>query len=127
VKRRLFVPMIALGAVLVVVLAYEIFLHLVDAQVPHPALYPGERVAPQDAGSDPAIGWKLPLSTVLNEVPEDYEISYRSNEAGFRNDHELSEETDRRKVVFLGDSFTFGSGVEVEPEGQGGRHDEERR
>lgn len=38
--------------------------------------------------------------------------TYQSNSQGFRSSREFDENFDGRRIAFLGDSFTFGWGVE---------------
>ncbi len=76
--------------------------------------FPGDIEPQQDATFDPLIGWKLPPNVELPEASDEFVVTIRSNAQGFRSRHDFSQPTEARKVAFLGDSYTFGSGVEDE-------------
>lgn len=92
----------------------EGLLRLVAVSMPAPPLYPGDREAVRDATYDAVLGWKLEPSATYRETKPDYSVAYRSNSQGFRADREFSPDLGDERIVFLGDSFTFGSGVELE-------------
>ena len=95
----------------------EGLLRLVGVSMPPVPLYPGDREAVRDVTYDPLVGWKLPPNASIPETTPDYSVVYHSNGLGFRAAREVSpaprsaDAVDER-IVFLGDSFTFGSGVE---------------
>jgi hypothetical protein len=92
----------------------ELGLVLAGASLNDPPLYPGDRKGVHDNTWDPLIGWKLPADAILHETTEDYTVSYRSSLLGFRNQRQEVEAESDHQIVFLGDSFTFGSGVTEE-------------
>ncbi len=60
---------------------------------------------------DSRLGWKLNPGWEGKHRHHDFEVQYQVNELGFRGDAlEFSGES--QKVFFLGDSFTFGLGVD---------------
>ena len=83
---------------------FEIVLHAID-------YYP-EPVATRANISlyDPLLGWKLKPYYVGVEKNNEFEIEYKTNNFGFRDEDFLFD--DKQKIFFLGDSFTFGEGVE---------------
>ncbi len=75
-------------------------------------LYPGDVEAEIDRTVDPLIGWKLPPGETLIDETADFRVAYLGNPQGFRSPHDFSGPAPGRRIVFLGDSYTFGSGVE---------------
>jgi len=88
----------------------EVLIAVLPVSLRPAPLFPGDIVPELDATTDPLIGWKLPPSTVFEEATGEYSVSYASNSLGFRSRREYS--ADPPPVVFLGDSYTFGSGVQ---------------
>ena len=81
-------------------------------------LYPGDcdvtaRASPQNAIDD-AIGWRFAPDAVVDDPSPDFHVTYRCNSAGFRAVQPRPSDDDALKIVFLGDSFAFGVGVEEE-------------
>ncbi len=104
--------LLASVSTLFAILLCELILWLVAGHIYTPPSYPGDIQAERDATFDPALGWKLPPSTVLRETQEEYSVSYTSNPQGFRSPRDFSEPVTGRRISLLGDSYTFGSGVE---------------
>lgn len=77
-------------------------------------LYPGDIVAERDRTYDPVIGWKLPPGETIREITADYDVPYEANAQGFRSRYDFAAPATARRIAFLGDSFTFGSGVREE-------------
>lgn len=99
---------LAVAVVLVTLFTCEALLALLDILPPRPPLYPGEQIAARDSSVDALIGWKLPVSrTIVGKT-----ATYRSNAQGFRGSRSFAEPYTGRRLAFLGDSFTFGWGVE---------------
>jgi hypothetical protein len=92
--------------------AGEVLLAFFGLAEPAPPIYPGEREVATGPTVDPWIGWKLPPNTTVEESGADYSVAYRSNPQGFRSRHDFARATPRHRVVLLGDSYTFGTGVE---------------
>lgn len=74
--------------------------------------YPGEVTPVQDSTYDPVLGWKLPPATVLHETLEEFSVSYTTNPQGFRSRRDFRQPVSGRRIAMLGDSYTFGSGVQ---------------
>jgi hypothetical protein len=96
-------------------LALEALFALLGVLPPDPPLYPGERHAAEGSTVDPAIGWKMPPRAEAPESTDDYSVVYHSNRQGFRDPRDFERPTHKRRIAVLGDSYTFGTGVE-EPE-----------
>lgn len=104
------------ASVVLSVAVLEGLLALLDVSVAPPRLYPGDIASAsqdlaRDSSLDPLVGWKLPPSIVLSEETEDYSVTYRSNSLGFRSTREFEVKPGEDRIAFLGDSYTFGSGV----------------
>ena len=95
----------------VTIAVVELGLTLVGSATPNPPLYPGERNPPPHPAADPLVGWKLPPGTVSQHDSDEFSVQYRSNQQGFRSPRRFKSRTQRRRLAFLGDSFTMGSGV----------------
>jgi hypothetical protein len=102
---------LALLSSVVSLLLLELLLALFHASFAPPPLYPGDAEPVHDQTSDPFIGWKMPPSTVVSGTTADYTVSYTSNSLGFRATRDLDAASISAPIVFLGDSYTFGSGV----------------
>lgn len=100
------------AATLLALAAAEALLAVFGVAEPDPHVYPGERVAASAPSVDPLIGWKLPPSRSITETTPAYSVTYRSNRQGFRSRRDFERLTRKRRVAFLGDSYTMGSGVE---------------
>jgi hypothetical protein len=94
----------------------EALLLLSPRFLPQPRRYVGEV---PDRGSrhlvaDPALGWKmLPNHEWLSDT-EEYQVRYRSNSAGFRDERSEGAPEKPRRIALVGDSLTFGHGVDFE-------------
>lgn len=60
---------------------------------------------------DPMLGYKMLPNVTRNALTHDFQIVYRTNSMGLR-EKELGE-TGKYKIIFLGDSMTFGEGVDI--------------
>ena len=92
---------------LLMIAAMLAFLELaVRVVFPQPELYPRYRYSER-------YGHLLPASaTIVNQLPGAWRFVYHTNEYGYRvSMPELSSRYDLPNVVVLGDSFTFGTGV----------------
>lgn len=70
-----------------------------------------DRLEPELVRHDPELGWKLtPNWTGLHRT-FDFEVRYTVNEAGWRADSPLPSQRDDKLIAVVGDSFTFGLGV----------------
>ncbi len=64
--------------------------------------------------ADPAIGWRmLPNHEWLSDT-EEYQVRYRSNPQGFRDERTNGSQEKPRRIALVGDSLTFGHGVAFE-------------
>lgn len=108
-KRKITASVVASVLCLVIM---ELALGLIRGPVNSPVRYPGDIEPESDATTDPLIGWKLPPSSVTPERNDEFSVSYTSNSLGFRSLREFDPASPQAKFVFLGDSYTFGSGVE---------------
>ncbi len=81
-------------------------------------LYPGDVVPERDRTYDAVIGWKLAPGQPIREATADYDVTYEVNAQGFRSRYDFAAPSSpppvTRRIAFLGDSFTFGSGVREE-------------
>lgn len=57
----------------------------------------------------PTLGWTLTPSWLGRHKHHDFDVSYRINTSGFRGEN--LERGKKRRIAFVGDSFTFGIGV----------------
>ncbi|MEM7587153.1 MAG: SGNH/GDSL hydrolase family protein, partial [Acidobacteriota bacterium] len=106
--------LLALGSCAVSIALCEALLWLFAGTLYPTPWFPGDIEAERDATYDSLIGWKLPPNVELPEVSDEFDVTIRSNPQGFRSRHDFSQPTEDRKLAFLGDSYTFGSGVEDE-------------
>ncbi len=103
--------LLAAASTVLALLLCELILWAAAGQVYPPPLYPGDVESERDATFDPLVGWKLPPSTTLDETTDAYAVSSTSNAQGFRSTRDFDDEWAGRRIAFLGDSYTFGSGV----------------
>lgn len=99
---------LSVGAILFGVLLAENLL-AVMGRAPSGREYPGDH--PTEP-MDPLVGWRMSHGIVQRHREEhgDFDVEYRTNSLGFRDDefHTAGSDLD---IAFVGDSFTFGSGV----------------
>ena len=99
-------------SVLAGIVVCEVVLALFAGTIYPPPLYPGDVEAKRDETFDPLLGWKLPPDTATPEVTDEYSVTYTSNRQGFRSRRDFALPAPGRRIALLGDSYTFGSGVE---------------
>ncbi len=104
--------LLVLASTVFAVLLCELILWSLGGTVYLSPFYPGDVEAERDATYDPLLGWKLPPDIVLQESKEEYSVSYTSNAQGFRSHRDFDKPLSGRRIALLGDSYTFGSGVE---------------
>jgi len=100
-------------AVMAALLLAEIALRVLD--LARPADLPGSPLRPDMFVADPAVGYRLwpSMRTCMRYPPNSHRIVHiASNSDGFRNSRELGEPDGRLRILVLGDSFTFGTGIE---------------
>jgi hypothetical protein len=93
---------------------FELGAWMTGSYPPEPPLYPGDRETLRDESFDEVLGWKLPPNREITETKEEYSVTYRANRQGFRSPYDFEEQFSGPRIAFVGDSFTFGSGVEYE-------------
>lgn len=98
-------------ALIAALLIGEAGLALFGPEMIRPPLYPGDIEPFLDDRSNPHIGWTMTRNWVIPETTADYTVTYKSNHQGFRDTREFTANTPGRRIAFLGDSYTFGSGV----------------
>jgi lysophospholipase L1-like esterase len=84
---------------------------------PSPGGRPRRVEAPELSRPDRLLGWSpLPGARTRLRSPGEFDVAVRINRQGFRADREypLDLPPGIRRIVAVGDSFTFGNGVEVE-------------
>jgi hypothetical protein len=96
---------------IITLIACEGLLALMAILKPSYPIYPGEFVSVQNDSADALIGWKMPANRVLNYLHQGRNVSYQSNSQGFRSTWNYNTDYEGRRIIFLGDSFTFGSHV----------------
>jgi len=89
----------------------EVGFRLVGSYEPKPQLFPGDVQTEADPYADPHVGWKLEPSARIPEQQAEYSVIYQTNPQGFRSPYDFEQPKSERRIAFLGDSFTFGSGV----------------
>ena len=95
--------LISLVTVILFLAVFEVTLHFIDYY---------EVSGPTRANVsvyDPTLGWRLKPNYFGVEKTNEFEVTYKTNELGFRGDDFVEKD---KNIVFLGDSFTFGEGVE---------------
>lgn len=60
---------------------------------------------------NPDLGWDLIPNSQSEYKSIEYDINYKINENGFRDDKDYKISKNNKRIVVLGDSFTFGIGV----------------
>ncbi|MEK7169282.1 MAG: SGNH/GDSL hydrolase family protein [Patescibacteria group bacterium] len=65
---------------------------------------------------DSTIGWRLVPNESCRQKTVEYDVEYKTNGKGFRDDEEHSYAKDpaKKRIVILGDSHTFGQGIAIE-------------
>jgi hypothetical protein len=93
----------------------EAALRILDRFAPTPRIFPGQRVVGTPITHfDRLIGWKKPPDQVMRHETSEFSVSYSSNSEGFRGEGAMALEPNLRRIAFIGDSFTFGIGVNEE-------------
>jgi hypothetical protein len=64
--------------------------------------------------TDELTGWRMRPAHEFAWLRENETHTYRSNSQGFRADAEFNPSDSRKKIVLVGDSYTFGTGVAYE-------------
>lgn len=103
--------LLALFSCLLTLIAAEIVLRLGGSASPVHRIEAAEMNV-----HDPLLGWALAPGARTRQTTPEYDVAVRINAQGFRADREYSPEPPPgvTRVVAVGDSFTFGQGVEIE-------------
>jgi hypothetical protein len=62
--------------------------------------------------TDELTGWRMRPLHEFTWITENITHSYRSNSLGFRSNADFNPSDSRKKIVLVGDSYTFGAGVD---------------
>jgi len=91
----------------------ELILRFFPAFEPRPRFQVGDEIARPSANfvPDPEIGWRMRPEHEFIVDTEEYHVRYRSNAQGFRDERKVDTPEKSRKIVLVGDSFSFGQGV----------------
>jgi len=83
---------------------------------PKPRWFVGDRVSHEGEHflHDSLTGWRMRPGYSFDWTVSGRQSNYRSNREGFRSAREPGADSGRAEVVLIGDSFTFGSGVEYD-------------
>jgi hypothetical protein len=63
---------------------------------------------------DEFTGWRMRSSHEFSWITENIRHTYRSNSQGFRAETDFAASDARKKIVLVGDSYTFGAGADFE-------------
>lgn len=83
---------------------------------PSPRTYVGEHAnrPSRNFVADEKTGWRMHPHNSFSWSIGETRNHYRSNAAGFRSDREFDVDETRSKILLVGDSFTFGTGVDYD-------------
>jgi hypothetical protein len=107
---------LVLISVLVSIAAGEILLRQVYAGTPFSLGYVGEfqNRPSRNFIPDELTGWRMRPSHEFTWIKENVPHTYRSNAQGFRAEADFAPSSSKKKIVLVGDSYTFGAGVDFE-------------
>jgi hypothetical protein len=102
-RKVVFTTIITSGSVLICLIFFEVAVRIIN---PQPELYPRYIYSAR-------YGHLLPKSaTIINKLSGAWKFVYHTNEYGFRvSMPPISNRYDRANILLLGDSYTFGIGV----------------
>ncbi len=65
---------------------------------------------------DPTIGWRLTPNQSCRQKTVEYDVQYKTNSKGLRDkeEHAYQKDPEKKRILILGDSHTFGQGVSLE-------------
>lgn len=92
----------------------ELLLHFQPAFQPRPRAFAGEHQNRPSLNfvADQSTGWRMRPRHEFKWIIAGSWDTYRSNAQGFRGQADFTLRTQKQKIVLVGDSFTFGTGVE---------------
>jgi hypothetical protein len=107
---RLLLVSISVGVTLVLT---EIAFRFMNRYRPRPRAYVGEfqNVESKNFAVDPRLGWKMRPNHRFTEKEGDDDILYAADQDGFRTDPTRAATGEGKRLVAVGDSFTWGAGV----------------
>ena len=100
----------SLASLLTALAVVEIGLRFSKQFDPQAPLFPGDKAESGGNQTDPVLGWRMPPSTTSPGKQSEFDVEYVSNEQGFRDTESF--EPASCGIAFVGDSMTFGIGVE---------------
>ncbi|MEX0330179.1 MAG: SGNH/GDSL hydrolase family protein [Puniceicoccaceae bacterium] len=107
-RKVFFISLIVLVELLICLVGAELFLSWRQDRINN-----SNRLDPGLIQYDRVLGWKLAPGWKGTHGHHDFEVTYTINEHGFRGDFpDLSQPKERPRIGVLGDSFTFGFGVD---------------
>ena len=108
----------ALGAAAVVLTLalFELLFAVTGLFKPEPRVWVGDRENRESRNfiADERIGWRGRPGQRFTWNTKEFKSSYRLNAQGFRSPVDFDPDDPRKKIVLVGDSFTFATGVNYE-------------
>lgn len=97
--------------ILVGILFFEVILRVFDSYRSAPQLFVD--TTKTIYAYDSALGWRLVPRTSGQEKRTEFDVTYTINGQGFRDDRDYPtmSSSSKKRIIFFGDSFTFGVGV----------------
>ncbi|NLH72998.1 MAG: hypothetical protein GX456_08090 [Verrucomicrobia bacterium] len=105
-RSRLIVPALICGHLLILLAGSEFVVRWQQSRIQK-----SDRLDPGLVHHDPELGWKLTPNWTGSHRTFDFTVRYTINEAGLRADSPLPSDRRGRLFAVVGDSFTFGLGV----------------
>ena len=111
---------VLLGSVVFAIVIAEVALRMwpdAERYKPRPSFLVGqiENRESRNFIADALTGWRMKKNHTFNWSIDGHENTYRSNSQGFRSDQDYDSDAETGpRIVIVGDSFSFGTGVEVE-------------
>ena len=112
-RNRIILLFVSITITLILI---ELLLRSINKFEPEPVAYVGEYTnrSSQHFVADPETGWRMRPQHQFSWTFDGVASAYRSNSQGFRSNSEFDLTDRRKKIVLVGDSFTFGAGVEYD-------------
>lgn len=113
-RERLIGILMAIGALLVSLVAVELIFAALGFLEPVEHWYPGDREGVSEEHVVESVGWTSRPNRQRRERPThgDYDVTHTTNGWGFRDTVDYGTEHEGPRIAFIGDSFTTGVGVE---------------
>jgi hypothetical protein len=102
-----------LAGLLVSLALAEAVLHFFPRFAPQPPSYVGDLPdqPSEHLAADPVLGWRMRPNTDWRADTDEYQVRYRSNTEGFRDERLPGSSQKPHKIALVGDSLAFGFGV----------------